>query len=290
MIRSMTGFGAAEGPLGASRVAVELRSVNHRFFNSTIRLPLEFSRWEHEVRELLKKKLPRGHVALSARIERAEGALPAINEAKVAAYVDMLRSLTDRHALAGGVDLATILRMPDVFSQDSEASPDDSAGLIDIVARASDALISSRTDEGARLATYLRDRLQVIEGEMATIAERAPLRVIQHRDKLQTAVGELLGNATIDEQRLSLEVALLAERLDVQEEISRFASHCVAFNEALGSHDEQPVGKRLGFLLQEMLRETNTTGSKANDVTVTRAVLVIKEELERMREQVENLE
>jgi uncharacterized protein (TIGR00255 family) len=290
----MTGFGSAEGPLGASRISVELRSVNHRFFNSTIRLPVEFSKWEHEVRELLKKQLPRGHVSLSARLDRAEGSLPTVNEARVAAYVDMLRALADRHALAGGVDLATVLRMPDVFSQDTEASPEDAgqlaAQLMDVVARAAASMVTARTEEGERLASYLRERLDSIAHEMASIADRAPVRVVEHRDRLHTAVGELLGDATVDEQRLALEIALLAERMDVEEEISRFGSHCTAFREAIDTNDAQPVGKRLGFLLQEMLREANTTGSKANDAAVTRAVLVIKEELERMREQVENLE
>lgn len=288
----MTGFGAAEGPLGASRVSVELRSVNHRFFNSTIRLPLEYSKWEHEVRELVRKKIPRGHVSLSLHVERGQAGLPTINEAKVSGYVALLRALAETHGLTGGVDLATVLRLPDVFSQDPEATPVDSSDMLELVAQATDALVVAKAEEGARLVADLQERLAVIEREMSSIAVRAPERVVEHRDKLRAAVAALLGDATMDEQRLAVEIALLAERLDVQEEIARFRSHCVAFREAIesGAPDPQPIGKRLGFLLQEMLRETNTTGSKANDAAVTRAVLVIKEELERMREQVENLE
>jgi uncharacterized protein (TIGR00255 family) len=129
-----------------------------------------------------------------------------------------------------------------------------------------------------------------MEAAMARISERAPSRLVEQRDRLRAAVRELSDVATVDEQRLAQEIAILADRLDVQEEIARFASHVVAFRAALDGQVAEPVGKRLGFLLQELLREANTTGSKANDATIVRDVLLIKEELERIREQVENVE
>jgi len=147
-----------------------------------------------------------------------------------------------------------------------------------------------RASEGARLAIYLAERLANIEAAVNRIAERAPSRLIEQRDRLRNAVRELTEGVAIDEQRLAQEVAILADKLDVSEEVSRFHSHFSAFRATLASPTPDGVGKRLGFLLQELLREANTTGSKANDAGMLQNVILIKEELERIREQVENLE
>jgi uncharacterized protein (TIGR00255 family) len=152
------------------------------------------------------------------------------------------------------------------------------------------ALLVMRSAEGGRLVAYLDERLRVIEKALDRIAVRAPERVTEQRDRLRTAVRELTGGLAVDENRLAQEIALLADRLDVQEELSRFRAHITAFRAALEAPQPDGVGKRLGFLLQEMLREANTTGSKGNDAAIVTDVLQIKEELERIREQVENLE
>ncbi len=292
MIRSMTGFGAAEGVVGASRVAVELRAVNHRFFNATLRLPAELSRWEGEVREALRKRISRGHVSLSARLDRSGGAALSIDEARFAASVELLRSLQQRYDLDGPVDIATVLRMPDVMSAPTEANDveGDVRELVAIVDASAVALGEAREAEGARLASYLLERLSVIEEALVRIAARAPERLLEQRARLRSAVQELTEGVALDEQRVAMEIAILADRLDVQEELSRFGSHNASFRETLGRGDGEPVGKRLGFILQEMLREANTTGSKANDAAMLADVVTIKEELERIREQVENLE
>jgi uncharacterized protein (TIGR00255 family) len=147
-----------------------------------------------------------------------------------------------------------------------------------------------RGAEGTRLAGVVHERLDVIEAALQRITERAPERVAQHRDRLMRNVAELAGGVSLDPQRLSQEVAILADRLDVAEELDRFRAHLAAFRATLAETSGDPVGKRLGFLLQEMLREANTTGSKANDAGMLADVVQIKEELERIREQVENLE
>ena len=290
MIRSMTGFGAAEGTVGAARVAVELRSVNHRFFNATIRLPSELARWESEVRESLRKRVSRGHISLSARMERGVAGSPAIDEARFGAYVQLLQRLQREYGLDGGIDVAAVLRMPDVMSSITEGEEGDVSELVKVVDAAALSLARAREEEGGRLATYLVERIGVIEGALERIAARAPQRIVEQRDRLRASVRELLDGAYFDEQRLALEIAVLADRLDVQEELSRFRSHNLAFRETLARVDGEPMGKRLGFLLQEMLREANTTGSKANDAAMLGDVVTIKEELERIREQVENLE
>ncbi len=291
MIRSMTGFGQAEGTVGTSRVSVEVRTVNHRFFSPSIKLPGAFSAFETEVREAMRVRVSRGHVTLSARLERAESVGVSIDEARFALVTEQLRSLQQRHGLDGGVDLGAVLRMPDIIVANREADESGSAAeLVPIVVRALDALAKMRDEEGARLADVLRLRLELIAGSLRRIAERAPARVIAQRDRLRTAVRELTDGLAVDESRIAQEIAILADRLDVSEELDRFGAHLAAFQAALDDAGADPVGKRLGFLLQEMLREANTTGSKGADAAILHEVVSVKEELERIREQVENLE
>jgi uncharacterized protein (TIGR00255 family) len=291
MIRSMTGYGQAEGTVGALRVVVDVRTVNHRFFSPSIKVPGAFGRWESDVREAMRLKVARGHVTLTARAERMADAPVAINEARFAAAAAQLKALVEAHGLSGGVDLASVLRMPDVMSAPRE---DDDTGtvaeLVGVVDAALDALQRARAEEGERLAIVLRQRLEVIEGALARIAARAPTRIVAHRDRLRESVRELADGVAVDDVRLAQEIALLADRMDVAEELDRFQSHIVAFRATLNESGGEPVGKRLGFLLQEMLREANTTGSKAADAPILHEVVGLKEELERIREQVENLE
>ena len=290
MIRSMTGFGAAEGHVGGSRVSVELRTVNHRFFSPSIKLPSELSRWEPDVREALRRKIARGHVSVSARTERSASLSSVVDEVRFAQYATMLRDLRERHGLDGPIDVATILRMPDVVASSGEEESGTAAELTAIVDSAIESLTRSRSEEGRRLAIYLLERLTIVEAALARIAARAPERIVAQRDRLRESVRVLTEGMAVDEQRLAQEIAILADRLDVQEELQRFGSHIAAFRSALEQGTGEPVGKRLGFLLQEMLREANTTGSKANDAAMLQDVVTIKEELERIREQVENLE
>jgi uncharacterized protein (TIGR00255 family) len=290
----MTGFGAADGEVGGGRVSIEVRSVNHRFFSPSIKLPGVLSRWEGEVRDALKRGVTRGHVTLSARFERDDDnpAVSPIDEARFAAYVAQLRGLQQRHGLADTLDVAAVLRLPDVFAAGlrEELPAEAAAQLVAITDRAVAALLQMRATEGASLVTYLNERLAIVEGALDRVAVRAPQRVLEQRDRLRNAVRELTDGMAVDEHRLAQEIALLADRLDVQEELSRFKAHIAAFRAALGAAQPDGVGKRLGFLLQEMLREANTTGSKGNDAEIVAEVMLVKEELERIREQVENLE
>jgi uncharacterized protein (TIGR00255 family) len=290
MIKSMTGFGSAEGDVGGVRVSVEIRSVNHRFFNPSIKLPSDLAKWEGEVREAMRKSVARGHVSLFARVERREADGGRIDEDQFRAYVEQIRKLQDQLVLGSIVDVGAILRLPNVIAVKDDDVAGTSSELVAIVDRALVALDQMRTAEGARLATYLEDRLANIEQSVDRIASRAPSRLIEQRDRLRAAVRELTEGVAVDEQRLAQEVAILADKLDVSEEVSRFHSHFSAFRATLASPTPDGVGKRLGFLLQELLREANTTGSKANDAGMLQDVILIKEELERIREQVENLE
>jgi uncharacterized protein (TIGR00255 family) len=226
-----------------------------------------------------------------ARVERLpEAETAVIDEVRFGGYVKRLLDLKDRYALEGPLDLATVLRLPDVISSSGDEEQGSAAELVSIVDSAAVALNASRAAEGRRLLGFLTERIALVEAALARLAERAPQRMVEHRDRLKANIAELAGGVQLDEQRLAQEVAIIADRLDVGEELDRFKSHLTAFREALAGNGADGVGKRLGFLLQELLREANTTGSKANDAAMTRDVVAIKEELERIREQVENLE
>ena len=287
----MTGFGAATGRVGTQRVTVELRTVNHRFFNPHVKLPPSLARWEAEVREQLRRSIARGNVTLTARAEREADAPLSIDEERFAGYVTQLRALQQRHGLSEELGVGTVLRMPEVFSNTSQdESPDSPDELTAVVGSALEALTRMREAEGERLAAVLQERVAAAEGRLELIAARAPARLVEERDRLRESVRELSGGVDVDPARLAQEIALLADRLDVSEEIDRFRSHIEAFRAALRAPLREPVGKRLGFLLQEMLREANTTGSKARDAEMTHHVVAVKEELERIAEQVENVE
>ena len=291
LIKSMTGFGSAESSVGSHRVAVEIRSVNHRFFSPSIKTPSALARLEGDIRELLRERITRGHVTASVRIGSDAEVGPRLDSARIAAYVEQLRDISKQVGLPGSVTMEGILRLPQVVTTEEVAAPPDSAdAILPVVRQALEEMDSMRAVEGAKLKDIILDRLAAIEGAMKRVADRAPARVVEQRDRLRKAVTSLMEGALPNEDRIAQEIAMLADRLDVAEEIARFATHISAFRATLDAPPPDGVGKRLGFLLQELLREANTTGSKANDASITAEVLSIKEDLERIREQVENLE
>jgi len=297
MIRSMTGFGDAEVGVAAGRLLVEVRTVNHRHLHTTFRLPASLSRWEAEMREWLRAFFSRGHVSCTVRVaaegESAEPRPIRIDEERVGAYLAAFREISTRFGLLGEPDLHLLARYNDIFLRDgaeeeTEEVPADA--LRAAVEEAARRNVRMREDEGRRLHADLEGRLAAMEAALAAVRERAPERLLSERDRLRAAVRELAAGVAVDEDRLAQEVAYLAERWDVSEELVRFASHVELFRELLGAGAEEPVGKRLGFLVQEMHREANTIGAKANDAVIAHRVVAIKDEIERLREQVENVE
>src|SRR6185312_256321 len=224
MIRSMTGFGAATGRFGAQRVTVELRTVNHRFFNSNIKLPGAMARWEGDVREVLRKAIARGHVSLTARTERdaPNENVPMVDERRFADYVEVVRQLQQRHGLSNEIDVSTILRLPDVLGTDTRDESGTGEELTAIVQDALTALTRMREAEGARIETMLEERITIVEHAVDRIAARAPERLVGERERLRESVKELSGGVDVDPQRLAQEIAILADRLDVSEEVDRF--------------------------------------------------------------------
>ncbi len=292
MVRSMTGYGEAEVETPAGRLRAELRTVNHRFFSANLRLPPGFDRHDQQIREWLRALLPRGHVNASIRLEAQEPAQSIrLNEERAREYQRVLREMKDRLGLAGGVDLDLLARMPGLFEQAEETRVEVPAeALREAIEEAGRAVVAMREEEGRRLRFDLEERLTAIGVAVARVEERAPARLVAERDRLRSAVAELAAEASVDDERLAREVAYLAERWDVGEEVVRLRSHIEHFRAILDAPSEEPAGKRLGFLVQEMHREANTIGSKANDAPMEHEVVAIKNEIERLREQVENVE
>jgi len=289
----MTGFGSAEDQVLGGRLRVEIRTVNHRYFNPQLKLPVDLAGIEIEIRERLRQLLERGHVALTARW--VEGPVQErsviVDLARAKQVLAAAQQLKKTLKLKGTVDLAFVARHPEVLTSVNGGDVDRTVEWNDVkkvVEKAASDVVSMRQKEGAALATELNARLDALEAAARVIEEQAPARLTAEHERLKQAVQELTRSATVDEQRLALEIALLADRVDITEELVRFRAHIAAARAALAA--DQAVGKQLGFLAQELLRETNTMGSKANDARITQTVIAMKGDLEKFREQLENLE
>lgn len=291
MPRSMTGYGLAAGVANGGRLQVEMKTVNHRHFSANLKLASPLQPLEGDVRRIVNEQIHRGHVTISVRwLEEPEkpGTLK-VNYERARAVVDALRELKTELNLPGEVDLSFIARQPEVLTTVADETPDfEEEPVWGIVAEALNGVVETREREGTALATELNLQLEELKAQLDNVKERAPVRLIAERERLRTAVAELLEGRSVDEDRLSHEIALLADKLDVSEEMVRLDTHIEACREVL--EKSGPIGKELTFLGQEMLRETNTIGSKANDASVTQAVIDMKCVLEKYREQVDNIE
>jgi uncharacterized protein (TIGR00255 family) len=297
MIRSMTGFGESEIAIPAGRLRVELRTVNHRYLNVNARLPMALARWEPEIREWLRRHFVRGHVNCTVRLERDGAGAAALglrlDPDRASAYIAILSELRDRYGLQGEPDLALLSRFNDIFVRDEpEADQVEVSGdeLREAIGQAAEATTVMRRDEGRRLQADLDERFAAIEESLDEIERIAPGRLEMERDRLRQAVEELTQGVAVDPDRIAQEIAILAERWDINEELVRFRSHISLARDLLDGDSSEGVGKRLSFLVQEMHREANTIGSKANNAGIAHRVVAIKEEVERLREQVENVE
>ena len=291
----MTGFGESEAETAAGRLRAEVKTVNHRFFSANLRMPGALDRYEPLVREWLRAVLSRGHVNCSIRLETPDaegGDLPALrlDDARARQYLRLLRSLKEQLDLPGEIDVAMLTRFSDLIVRDDEdrakVTPDEVRQVVEEAARAA---VVMREEEGRKLADDLEERIRAIEGAMRMVEVRAPERLINERNRIRAVVSELAADIPLDDERIAREVAHLAERWDVSEELVRLRSHIQLFRELI-LEDGEPVGKRLSFLNQEMHREANTIGSKANDAPIEHQVVTMKNEIERLREQIENIE
>jgi len=292
MIRSMTGFGSAELERSGQRLTAEIRSVNHRFCEVSVRGPKVALQFEDQVRQLIQDRFSRGKFNLTITWVGAgeQGEVLKLNEAVAQRYVDLMSQLKSRFNLAGEVEVATVASLPDLFTWEHTAmSDEESWSLVKaVVEKACDNMNLMKEREGGALTRDFEARLAAIRKQLDLVSERAPLRPAEAKERMVARIKPLLDDVEMDPIRIAQEVALLADRLDCTEECVRLAAHLDQFRHLI--EGPELAGRKLNFLLQEMNREANTIGSKANDVEIGHAVIVMKEEIERIREQVQNVE
>lgn len=289
----MTGFGSATGTAGDTAIAVEVRSVNGRHLRVDVRVPAGGEAWEPRLRERVGERADRGSVDVTVRLEEAggEGALELDRE-RVEAFLKAVRTLREDFALPGSVDLPLVVQAGGLLRRRMAPSAAEIEwdSLEPLVARALDELVTMREREGERLEQDLLERVAGIEAGIDRVETLAPRRLERERARLLEAVAELTRGREADAERVAREVVVLADKWDVGEEMVRARAHIAAFRQLLDEPADVPVGKRLGFLVQELHREINTTGAKANDAEISHVVVDMKNEVERLREQIENVE
>lgn len=294
MVYSMTGYGQSVRSVGGYKITIEAKSVNHRYCEIMLRMPREWTSCEEPLRRLVQQSIKRGRVDVFINREREGEAKTAvaINEQTVKAYMEAGRLLRDQYGVSGEMTVNDWLRLPDVFTIQEEQPLSEEELLRELesgLAEAMDGLCQMRVMEGNHLAQDMKERLNRLESLHADISARAPLVVAEYRAKLQQRIEELLdAESSLDEYKFGMEVALFADRSNIDEELTRLQSHFNQFRQLLDS--TEPIGRKLDFLIQEMNREVNTIGSKANHLEIINHVVDMKAELEKIREQAANME
>ena len=292
MIRSMTGYGSAELERDGQRLAAEVRSVNHRFCEVSIRAPKLVSLFEDQIRQLVQERFSRGKITISISWSGVgeSGEVLSLNLPVVERYVSILQQLRDRYGLSAELNVGTLATLPDVFTWEHAALSDEQTWSLvkALVNQACDNMNMMKAREGEALARDLDKRLKILREELDRVVERAPFRPKEAKERLMSRLKVMLDDVEMDPARIAQELALMADRLDCTEECVRLSAHLDQFRSLM--EGPELAGRKLNFLLQEMNREANTIGSKANDVEIAHAVVVMKDEVERLREQVQNVE
>lgn len=294
MLLSMTGYGRAEGRDRGRTVSVEIRTVNHRFAEISIRLPKSLAMLENRVRDRIQEKLSRGKITVAVTLDGDDGEMGElrIDEGVARKYAALLRDLKEKLHLKGDLELSTFVTLPDVITFERSEFDEEAAWMLlsQPLAGAIEDLLQMKRREGEILGRDLTARIRKIVESVEKVEARVPSMIDAVRSRLKDRLQELLQDNEGDYQRMRLEaeLALFADRTDSTEECVRLKAHCQQFLELI--HAPEPAGRKLNFLLQEMNREANTIGSKSSDVEIAREVISIKEEAERLREQVANIE
>ena len=292
MIKSMTGFGRGHDVLNGRDITVEIRAVNHRYFEFSARLPRSMNFAEEKLKSLLQGKVNRGKTEVSVLVYNtgANDEKISVNTEVVGGYVEALRSVKERFELIDDLALSNILRIPDALNVVKEETDEEQlwADIKSVAEQALEKFIALRETEGERMKADILSRLETIEGWVGFVESRSPIIVEEYRKKLYDRMCEVLDGKSVDENRILLEAGIFSEKIAVDEETVRLRSHIKQFRDMLES--SEAVGRKLDFLVQEMNRETNTIGSKVQDIEVTRIVVDQKSEIEKIREQIQNIE
>lgn len=291
MLRSMTGFGHYEYSEKDITFTIEIKAVNHRYFDIFLRMPKQISSLEDRVRSVLSSRIQRGKVDVYITYEnQSENALVVVLDERLAkAYSDALRKIAGNLGLRDDLSASALARFPDILRVEKNDDDDVIGSILEkAVGQAVSVLLEMREKEGGKLKESMIFNLETIEGYLGKIRLKAPAVVKEYKEKLEVRLSELIDTPKIDPARLAMEVALFADKCSIDEEIVRLGSHIIQMKDMLD--EGSPVGKKLDFLIQEMNREVNTIGSKASDLDVTRCVVELKNEIEKLREQVQNIE
>lgn len=292
MLKSMTGFGRAVEEIDGYVITVEIKSVNHRYFDFSSRIPRQYGFLDDKLKSYINSKVFRGKVECYVSVEAldTEDAAVVINKTLASAYVKALKELSEEYSLKEDFGTAFVSRLPDVFVL--KKADEDEEKIWQLVKSVTDEAIEKfiqmRAVEGAKMKEDVASRAEYILDCVSFIEERSPQTVKEYNDKLVERVHEIIGDVSLDEQRIIQEVAIYADKVAVAEETVRLRSHIAQLKTFLES--EEPIGRKMDFLVQEINRETNTIGSKANDVEIARKVVDIKAEVEKIREQIQNIE
>lgn len=291
-MNSMTGYGRSRQVLDGREITVEIRSVNHRYLEYSARIPRMYGYLEEKLKTFLQSSMSRGKVEVTVTIQNLTGGdtVVQINQALAKGYLDAMRSQAESLGLKDDLTLSTLTRFNDVFTlQKLEEDQQVVWNSVQQVAQqALDQFLEMRRREGERLKLDLLQKLELLNGHVAAVEEQSPKTVAAYRERLLQKMEELLADRCIDQQRILLEAGLYAEKIAVDEETVRLKSHLEQFAQMM--EQSGPVGRKLDFLVQEINRETNTIGSKAQDLAVTRRVVEMKSEIEKIREQIQNIE
>lgn len=292
MVRSMTGFGRAKAQIDSLDITVEIKSVNHRYFEFSARLPRSYNFLEEKLKSFLAQNISRGKVEISVMVEdNSENAtVVEINREYANAYISALKNLSKEYKIKNDIKVSSFVGNNDLFKIRRQVAEDEVIlnAVLTVAEEALNNFIEMRTAEGERLLNDVKSRLKFILEKVEFIEKRSPETVNIYKNRIEQKVKELLEDTTIDEQRILTEVAIFADKVAVAEETVRLRSHIQQFESLLT--DEQPVGRKLDFIVQEMNREANTIGSKAQDIEIAHTVVDIKSEIEKIREQIQNME
>ena len=292
MIKSMTGYGRGEKHFDDYKITVEIKSVNNRYLDYNIRMYKQYSFVEDAVRECLSSKISRGKVDVFIQYDTVEkdDKVITLNESIAEGYLNALKTLGEKYDVKDDISVSTLARFSDIFNiekqeQDKEKIVNDTKEVLLV---AIEDITNNRAREGARLCEFFKNEISEIKNILEVIKNRSGDTVDEYRSRIKERIEEILGGVEVDETRLLTEVAIFADKVNITEEIVRFESHLKEFSNLLES--DIPVGRKLDFTIQELNREANTMGSKCNDFIIGKAVVDLKSEIEKLREQIQNIE
>lgn len=292
MIKSMTGYGGAKGAAQGLELSIELKSVNNRFLDTAVRMPRAYLFAEESVKSAVQRHISRGKVDVFITVDasQADDVIVKVNEPLLRGYLETFRQVAENYELVNDATVMSVCRLPDVMTVEKQEADQEAvaAAILEVLEQALTEYDAMRTREGEKLREDISGRVSAIE-EMVEIVEReSPQTVADYRARLEQKMREVLDGAGVEESRILTEAAIFADKVAVDEETVRLRSHIAQMREMLDS--DKPVGRKLDFLVQEMNRETNTIGSKCQNAEIAHIVVDIKAEIEKIREQVQNLE